>query len=272
MRRCPRKALSSSSSYMSERRTQLVQEEDTPSVTSLISKVGPVTDGEILMMRRTMLKIPQAQEPPQMKSLFRTTCKSRGKICKVIVDSGSTENIVSVEMVAKLKLKRLPHLTPYKVSWLNRGQHVLVDEQAWVDFEIGEYKDKLLWDILPMDSCHLLLGRPWQYDVKAYHDGERNSFLITKNGKKYQMDPLPDPKEEKQVGSSVMLMSGKEFLKVLKQEGNQGYAIFLKPKDEAKADPMSEVPQEVKGLLKQYAEAIEDHIPNSFPPMRDVNH
>lgn len=78
-----------------------------------------MTDGENFMMRRIILKIPQAQEPPQRKSLFRTTCRSHGKICKVIVDSGSTENIVSVEMVDKLKMKRLPHLTPYKVSWLN---------------------------------------------------------------------------------------------------------------------------------------------------------
>lgn len=30
-----------------------------------------------------------------------------------------------------------------------------------VDFEIGDYKDKDLCDIMPMDSCHLLLGHPW---------------------------------------------------------------------------------------------------------------
>ncbi|GLJ42659.1 hypothetical protein SUGI_0884240 [Cryptomeria japonica] len=123
-----------------------------------------------------------------------------------------------------------------------------------------------------MDACHLLLGRPWQYDVRASHDGEKNNYLITKNGKKYQMDPLHDPKEEKEIGSSVMSMRGKEFLKVLKKEGHQGHAIVLKPKDEAKVDPMSEVPQEVQGLLKKYVEVIGDEMPNSFPSMRDVNH
>lgn len=129
-------------------------------MSSPLSKADLVTDGESLMLRRSLLKIPQAQEPPQRKSLFRTTFKSQGNIFKVIVDSGSTENIVSTKMVDKLKLKKLAHLTSYKVSWLNWGQHVLVDEKVWVDYEIGEYKDKILCDILPMDAFHLLLGRP----------------------------------------------------------------------------------------------------------------
>lgn len=91
-------------------------------------------------------------------------------------------------MVDKLKLKRLPHANPYKVSWLNKGQQVLVDEQSWAEFEI-EYKDRILCDVIPMDACNLLLGHPWKYDVQSQHDGKTNSFLITKKGKKYKMDP-----------------------------------------------------------------------------------
>ena len=72
---------------------------------------------------------------------------------------------MSLEMIENLNLKILPHVTPYKVSWLNNDQHVLGDEQIYVDFKIGDYKDKLLCDMLPMDSFHLLLGCPWKYDV-----------------------------------------------------------------------------------------------------------
>lgn len=106
------------------------------------------------------MKVPQSKEPTQRKTLFKTTYRSHGKICKVIVDSGSVENIVAIEMVDKLKLKRFPHTTPYKVSWLSKGQHVFVDDKIWVDFEIGDYKDSVVCDILPMDACHLLLGCP----------------------------------------------------------------------------------------------------------------
>ena len=117
--------------------------------------------------------------------MFKTTCRSHGKICKVLVDSGSNENIVSIEMVDKLKLRRIPHTTPYKVSWMNKGQQIVVDEQTLVEFEICEYKDKVLCDILSMDACHLLLGHPWKYDVKEIHDREKNSYVITKLGKKF---------------------------------------------------------------------------------------
>lgn len=76
--------------------------------------------GESLMMRRTLLKVPTSQEPHQRKTLFRTTCKSGGKVCKVIIDSRSTDNLVSVKMVEKFHLKRLPHPFPYNFSWLTK--------------------------------------------------------------------------------------------------------------------------------------------------------
>lgn len=53
-----------SSSSMGERRNLLVQEDDTQSVTSPISKVGPVLDGENIMLRKTLLKVPSTIEPP----------------------------------------------------------------------------------------------------------------------------------------------------------------------------------------------------------------
>ena len=69
------------------------------------------------MLKRVLVKTKkQAHEPTQRKSLFRTRCKSQGKCCKTIIDSGSTDNLVSTEMVEKLGLKRMRHPTPYKVS------------------------------------------------------------------------------------------------------------------------------------------------------------
>ena len=98
-----------------------MQDYGTQSVTSPILKVGLVLDGENLMLRRTLLKVPNTIEPPQRKNLFKTTCRSHGKICKVIVDSSSNKNILAIEMVEKFKLTRIPHTTFYKVSWLNKG-------------------------------------------------------------------------------------------------------------------------------------------------------
>ena len=45
-------------------------------------------------------------------------CKARGKCCKLIIDNGSTDNLVSTKMVDKVGLERITHPTPYRVSWL----------------------------------------------------------------------------------------------------------------------------------------------------------
>eukprot|EP00253_Pinus_taeda_P029029 PITA_29029 len=129
--------------------------------------------GEALVLHKVLLKpVDESIEQTQRKALFRTVCKSQGKCCKMIIDSGSTDNLVSTEMVEKLGLKRLKHPNPYRVSWLQKGHQLLVDEQSEVEFQIGRYKDRIICDIMPMDVCHILLGRPWQYDRKVTHDGE----------------------------------------------------------------------------------------------------
>jgi hypothetical protein len=93
-------------------------------------------------------------------------------VCKVIVDSGSTDNLVSTEMVEKLELETTDHPSPYKFSWLQKGHQVSVTKQCLVDIKIGGYNDKILCDVIPMDVCHLLLGRPWKYDRNVIHDGK----------------------------------------------------------------------------------------------------
>jgi hypothetical protein len=116
--------------------------------------------GRSLMMRKVLLKPEKEPENPvQRDSLFRTACKTKDRVCKVIVDSGSTDNLVSTEMVEKLELETVTHPSPYKVSWLQKGHQVTVTKQCLVEFKIGGYKDEILCDVIPMDVCHLLLGK-----------------------------------------------------------------------------------------------------------------
>ena len=113
------------------------------------------------MIRRTLIKEPVKEEPSQRRALFKMKCKIIGKVCKVVIDSRSIDNIVLEEVVNNLKLTKIPFVNPYKMTWLNKGHSILVKEQTWVDFSIERYKDWLLCDILAMDACHLILSRPW---------------------------------------------------------------------------------------------------------------
>lgn len=121
------------SSSQGERRANLTQESDYQGESKPNSYGYPETR-DALMLRRTILKVPTPMEPLQRKSIFHTTCQSGGKVCKALIDSGINENFVSIEMVEKLKLRRIPHPYPYKVYWLTKGQQTLVEEQSWVEF------------------------------------------------------------------------------------------------------------------------------------------
>jgi hypothetical protein len=75
--------------------------------------------GKSLMMREILVKPEkEPEELVQRTSLFRTACKVKHRVCKVIIDSGSTNNLVSTEMVEKLELNTTTYANPYKVSWL----------------------------------------------------------------------------------------------------------------------------------------------------------
>uniref|UniRef100_A0A2N9HAC1 RNA-directed DNA polymerase n=1 Tax=Fagus sylvatica TaxID=28930 RepID=A0A2N9HAC1_FAGSY len=139
-------------------------------------------DAESLVIRRVMT----VQEDNQWlrHNIFRTYCVSHGKKCVLMIDSGSCENMVSKVMVDKLKLSCDRHPKPYKVSWFKKGGEVVVSHRCQIKFSIGKYEDEVYFDVLPMDACHLLLGRPWQFDRNVLHDGRKNTYSLVKNGVK----------------------------------------------------------------------------------------
>lgn len=96
----------------------------------------------------------------QRKALFRIVCKSKRKCFEVVIYSGRTHNLDSTKMVEKLGLKNMKHPTPYKVSSMHKGHHILVNEKCEVEFHIAKYHDKVLCDLMPMDVCHVMLGIP----------------------------------------------------------------------------------------------------------------
>ena len=67
-----------------------------------------------------------------------------------------------------------------------------MNEQCDVEFQISTYKDVVLCDIIPMDVCLILIGRPWQYDKKDFHDGRKNTYSLEMDGRRHTLSPLQD--------------------------------------------------------------------------------
>jgi len=59
-----------------------------------------------------------------------------------------------------------------------------VKDQVEVKLSVGTYADQVLCDVLPMEACYVLLGRPWQFEKKNLHDDLTNKITFTHNKKK----------------------------------------------------------------------------------------
>jgi hypothetical protein len=52
-----------------------------------------------------------------------------------------------------------------------------------VTFSIHDYIATVEFDVVPMTVCHLLLGRPWQFDRHTIHYGYENTYAFEWQGK-----------------------------------------------------------------------------------------
>jgi hypothetical protein len=226
------------------------------------------------MMMRKILLTPEkeVESSVQRTIIFWTTCKTKDRVYKVIVDSGSMDNLVSTDMVEKLEMETVDHPSPYRVSWLQKGHQVTVTKQCLVEFKIGGYNDKILCDVIPMDVCHLLLGRSWQYDRNVIHDGRMNTYTLEKSGRTNMLLPIKDKEVKPEVRNTVLLMSGKELLTEVKKEEDPQSIVVRKPRIVLTSTRVDDLPEEVQELLEEFADIVVDELPRSLPSIRSVSH
>jgi hypothetical protein len=107
---------------------------------------------------------------------------------------------------------------------------VSVTKQFLVDIKIGGYNDKILYDVIPMDVCHLLLGRPWQYDRNVVHDGRMNTYTLEKDGRTHRLLPIKDKEMKPKVSNTILLMSGKDLLTEMEKKEDPQFFVVRKPR------------------------------------------
>ena len=134
-------------------------------------------------------------------------------------------------------------------------------------FKIRSYQDEVLCDNIPMDICHMLLGRPWQFDRHVVQDGRAYTYLLIKDGVKHKLNSLMD-KEEKVCSAAILcFFDRKEFLKGIKHK-HMCFSII--PKD--RKEEIEEVPTKVVDMLGNFFDIVSNNVPDGLPPMRKIGH
>ncbi|XP_058112680.1 uncharacterized protein LOC131255821 [Magnolia sinica] len=223
--------------------------------------------------------MPQQEDPDQHHNIFRSYYTISQKVCNLIVDSGSCENFVAKRLVEHLNLPTTKHLSRYTIGRIKKGPTVKVTEMCQVPISIGKnYHDKVFCDVVDMDASHVLLGRPWQYDVDIIYRGWDNIYLFTWGLHKIAMVPLKEqfvtnrPSKVEREALFTVAKSETNFMTDAK-DARKVYALVVKALvvDENEALPIT-IPNRVRRLLENFKELTSDDLPNTLPPMRNIQH
>ncbi|KAJ9557348.1 LOW QUALITY PROTEIN: hypothetical protein OSB04_011962 [Centaurea solstitialis] len=224
-----------------------------------------------IVLQRVLLA---PKEDGQRKNLFRSYCSINKKICNLIIDNRSCENLVSQKLVDHLGLPTQPHESPYALGCVKKGPQARVTQVCKVPLSIGKYyKEDVLCDVLDMDACHILLGRPWKYDNNVTHKGRDNVMLFRWGDRKIAIAPVSrfDKVPENKSKSFLVVTSNEQDMEDAYKESQVFCQIVVKGLMHVEGT-VSEIPEEVDEILRDFKELTADDLPPELPPMPDIQH
>ncbi|XP_061359838.1 uncharacterized protein LOC133303885 [Gastrolobium bilobum] len=150
-----------------------------------------------------------------------------------------------------------------------------VTQQTLIPLSIGNaYHDQILCDVIPLDACHILLGRPWQFD-KHVHDGHKNTYSLVDNQKKITFTPLA-PNEihvnlygEGNTREKNSYMSETEVERSLLQNKPIFALLVVETSMNTVEAPLHPL---VQHLIEKFQDVFPNNLPSGLPPIRGIEH
>ncbi|XP_059078026.1 uncharacterized protein LOC131876604 [Cryptomeria japonica] len=118
-----------------------------------------------------------------------------------------------------------------------------------------------------MDACHMLLGKPWQFDRSGVHHGHSNTYTLTKDEVLHKLKPLREVEEKVCSNSRIFFVDGRKFLEGMKHEPVCFSLIHRVDKEDS-----VEVPVEVSGLLDEFQDIMFDNVLKGLPLVSKISH
>jgi hypothetical protein len=147
----------------------------------------------------------------------------------------------------------------------------MVIQQCKVVFKIGGYKDEIMCDVIPMDVCHVLLGRLWQYDRNVVHDGRKSTYTLEKNGCIHMFLPIEDKGFKAEDSPNILIMSGKELLNEVKEHEMQ-FFVVRNHRVILTRTYVDDMPVDIQEMFDKFVDIVVDELPHSLPPIKSMSH
>jgi hypothetical protein len=207
---------------------------------------------------------------------------------------------VSADFMTKIGLMTCGHTHPYYIQWLKNSGKAKVTHTARVHFSIATYHDYANCDVVPMQACSLLLGRPWEFDTDVVHHGRANKYTLMHKGKKITLLPLT-PNEIVQCDRTIADTAKRESEIQHDQLAPPSSSNAIKLKSRAMLatrsdlfipttvdahyhalvcrqvlflldDITTSLPRAITNLLQEFNDIFPAEIPPGLPPLRGIEH
>jgi hypothetical protein len=149
-----------------------------------------------------------------------------------------------------------------------------------------------------MQACHILLGRPWQFDMDCVHYGRSNQFSLLHHDKKIVLLPMsPEAivrddtaraaKAKSETNKIVKSVANKQdeiclkgtCLLATKSDINEliattfvAYALVCKDALISIHDMQHSLPPAIANVLQEYSDVFPSEILAGLPPIRGIEH
>ncbi|CAA7393265.1 unnamed protein product [Spirodela intermedia] len=196
-------------------------------------------------------------------SIFYTYVKINRHACKVIVDSGSCVNVVTIS-----------HPAPYDVSWID-ATALPIHRQCQVPLRVSTYDEHILCDVLPMKIGGIILGWPWLFDYDVQLMGRANTCSFMYRDRRlvwYPHTNKPAPKRDPKSRIGLIVMRGPTFQHEITSDIDRSPTCFTLALDTRDDTTLTPPFLEVEGILSEYADVLLEELPRELPLLRHIQH
>ena len=185
---------------------------------------------------------------------------------------------------------------------------VKIEHTVLITFKIGAYEDTVECDVVPMTVCHMLLGRPWQFDKGACHDGRTNIYNFKWKDKNFVLRPMSpsqiiadnaktlartqeeakqrelsgerathlhvseSQKPNKSVNLKSVLLATKREMRELHENPSINHYVLICKGTADETNDLSTIPPSLMFVLKDFKDVFPNELPPGLPPLRGIEH